>query len=116
MNLIHNLLFQLGYETEIYKNLTEAAKKLNSFTVYKHEQIPDRLHVKNCRRQSDLLLVAHINYGFTDAVPFKGRCLLNSKLKFVIRIFNVFFSFFSKREFFSQFVYCILLFGLKILR
>lgn len=70
------LPFKLGYENEIYKNLTVAANKLNSFTVYKHEQIPDRFHIKNSKRRSNLLLVANVHYAFLDAIHLKGTYTL----------------------------------------
>lgn len=64
--------FFIGYEEEIYKNLTRASRELNAFSVYRQDELPERWHIKHCKRTSDIWLVANHSYGFADAADLKG--------------------------------------------
>ncbi|GAA5521708.1 ectonucleotide pyrophosphatase/phosphodiesterase [Aliifodinibius salicampi] len=53
-----------GKETEIF----EALKAQEEFyRVYKKENIPDRYHIKNSRRVSDIVLIADLGYTILDS-------------------------------------------------
>lgn len=40
--------------------------------MYQKSEIPESWHIKRCRRQADLLLVANTSYAFSDANNLKG--------------------------------------------
>lgn len=53
-----------GKETEIYEALKAQEE---NFHVYKKENIPERYHIKNSRRVSDIVLVAELGYTILDS-------------------------------------------------
>ena len=72
-----NVILLQAYEKEIYTNLTRASRQLNSFTVYRQEELPDSWHIKNSQRTTEIWIVAKMPYAFTDAAFDKGELRLS---------------------------------------
>lgn len=58
--------FFLADVEPLYKILQSAARKSNTFNVYKYKDLPARWHFQNIDRVAPITIVANQNYAFDD--------------------------------------------------
>lgn len=78
----------LGFENEIFANLTRAAEQNGHFKVYNRDNLLDRWHANSARRMGPVLAVADAGYGFQDlmrkAIKYKRKHHVPSEIRVYI--------------------------------